>query len=56
MIGGLGIGVVESLSAGYISSGWKDAVVYGVLIAYLLVRGGVFAFGRATLSSGTREQ
>ena len=56
VIGGLGIGVVESLSAGYISSGWKDAVVYGVLIAYLLVRGGVFAFGRATLSSGTREQ
>jgi len=56
VIGGLGIGVIESLSAGYISSGWKDVVVYGVLIAYLLVRGGVFAFGRATLAGGSREQ
>ena len=35
------------LAAGYISSGYKDAIVYGVLIAYLLVRGGVFLFGRA---------
>jgi branched-subunit amino acid ABC-type transport system permease component len=56
VLGGLGIGVVESLSAGYISSGVKDAVVYGVLIAYLLVRGGVFAFGRATLAGASREQ
>lgn len=56
VIGGLGIGVIESLSAGYISSGLKDAVVYGVLIAYLLVRGGVFVFGRDTLTSGSREQ
>jgi branched-chain amino acid transport system permease protein len=56
VLGGLGIGVIESLSAGYISSGMKDAIVYGVLIVYLLVRGGVFAFGRATLVSGSREQ
>ena len=56
VMGGLGIGVLESLSAGYVSSGWKDAIVYGVLIAYLLVRGGVFAFGRATLAGGSREQ
>jgi branched-subunit amino acid ABC-type transport system permease component len=56
VLGGLGIGVVESLSAGYISSGLKDAIVYGVLIAYLLVRGGVFAAGRATLVGGSREQ
>lgn len=55
VLGGLGIGVVESLSAGYISSGLKDAVVYGVLIAYLLVRGGVFFFGRASLVAGTHE-
>jgi branched-chain amino acid transport system permease protein len=54
--GGLAIGIVESLSAGYLSSGMKDAIVYGVLIAYLLVRGGVFAFGRATLIDGPREQ
>ena len=42
VLGGLGIGVLESLAAGYVSSGWKDAIVYGVLLAYLLVRGGVF--------------
>jgi len=54
--GGLGIGVIESLSAGYVSSGLKDAIVYGVLIAYLLVRGGVFAFGRAALIDSSREQ
>ncbi len=51
VLGGLGIGVVESLAAGYISSGWKDVVVYGVLLAYLLVRGGVFLVGRATLAT-----
>jgi branched-chain amino acid transport system permease protein len=55
VVGGLGIGVLESLSAGYISSGWKDAIVYGVLIAYLLVRGGVFTVGRKTLVTGSRE-
>ncbi len=53
--GGLGIGVVESFAAGYISSGYKDAIVYGVLIAYLLVRGGVFLFGRRALVGGSHE-
>ena len=51
VLGGLGIGVVESFAAGYFSSGYKDAIVYGVLLAYLLVRGGVFVFGRAALLS-----
>ncbi len=55
VLGGLGIGVVESLAAGYVSSGYKDAIVYGVLIAYLLVRGGVFLFGRAALVGGTSD-
>ena len=53
VLGGLGIGLVESFSAGYLSSGYKDAFVYGILLAYLLVRGGVFLFGRATLDTGT---
>jgi branched-chain amino acid transport system permease protein len=48
---GLGIGVLESFAAGYVSSGFKDAIVYGVLLAYLLVKGGVFVFGRASLLS-----
>jgi len=51
VLGGLGIGVLESCAAGYVSSGYKDAIVYGVLLAYLLVRGGVFVFGRAALLS-----
>jgi branched-chain amino acid transport system permease protein len=55
VLGGLGIGVVESLAAGYVSSGYKDAIVYGVLIIYLLIRGGVFLFGRASLASGAGD-
>lgn len=50
VLGGLGIGVVKSLSAGYLSSGWKDFVVYGLMLAYLLIRGGVFLRGRASLA------
>ena len=50
--GGLGIGIIEALGAGYVSSGWKDFIVYGVLLAYLLLRGGVFLRGRASLRAG----
>ncbi len=52
--GGLAIGIVESLAAGYISSAYKDAICYGVLLVYLLVRGGVFVYGRASLAGGSR--
>ncbi len=52
--GGLGIGAVESLAAGYISSAYKDAVAYGLLLLYLMVRGGVFVYGRAALVAGSR--
>ena len=55
VLGGLGIGVVELLAAGYVSSGYKDAIVYGILIVYLLIRGGVFLFGRASLASGAGD-
>lgn len=51
VVAGLGIGVLESFAAGYVSSGFKDAIVYGMLLAYLLVKGGVFVFGRASLLS-----
>jgi hypothetical protein len=51
VLGGLGIGLLESLGAGYISSGWKDFIVYGVLLADLLVRGGVFLAGRVAPAS-----
>lgn len=52
VLGGLGVGVAESLAAGYLSSGWKDAIVYGLLLAFLLIRGGVFLQGRAALMAG----
>lgn len=38
MVGGLVLGLVESLGAGYISSQWKDAIAYLVLIVILNVR------------------
>jgi branched-chain amino acid transport system permease protein len=36
--GGLLLGVAESVAAGYLSSGYKDAVAYGVLVLLLLAR------------------
>lgn len=47
VLGGLFIGLLELLGAGYVSSGWKDFIVYGVLLAWLLLQGGVFLRGRA---------
>jgi branched-chain amino acid transport system permease protein len=46
VIGGLLLGVVESFSAGLISSGYKDAFAFAVLFIVLLVRlGGLFKRG-----------
>jgi branched-subunit amino acid ABC-type transport system permease component len=43
----LALGVVESLAAGLISSGYRDAFTFGVLFAVLLVRlGGVVRRGK----------
>jgi len=38
MAGGMIIGLLESYTAGYISSKWQDVVVFGVLILVLIVR------------------
>lgn len=38
MLGGFVMGVAESLTKGYISSQWADAVVFGILIVVLLVK------------------
>jgi branched-chain amino acid transport system permease protein len=49
VLGGLGVGVLEQFSAGYISSGTRNIVVFGALILFLMVQGGVFARGREDL-------
>ena len=38
MLGGIFLGVVESMAAAYISSGWKDAIAFLVLILVLIFR------------------
>ncbi len=38
MLAGLGLGVLEAVSAGLISSDYRQAIVYGTLIVYLLAR------------------
>ena len=38
MLGGVIMGVAESMTKGYISSSLADAVVYGILIVVLLVK------------------
>jgi branched-chain amino acid transport system permease protein len=50
----MGIGLIESLSAAYISSGSKDIITYGALLLYLMMHGGVFTLGRRPL--GANEQ
>jgi branched-chain amino acid transport system permease protein len=38
MVGGRLLGVLEALGAAYISTSWKDAIAFCVLIAVLIVR------------------
>jgi len=38
VLGGLAIGVIESVAAGYLPSGYKDAIAFGLLFAVLLLR------------------
>jgi branched-chain amino acid transport system permease protein len=38
MMGGLVLGLAEQMVAGYLSSSWRDAVAFGILILVLLVR------------------
>jgi branched-chain amino acid transport system permease protein len=37
LLGGLLIGIVEAMSAGFISSAFKDVVVFGIFVAVLYV-------------------
>ena len=38
MLGGLVLGLAEQIVAGYVSSTWRDAVAFGILILILLVK------------------
>lgn len=38
MIGGILIGLIESLSSGYVSAEWNDVIVFGVLILVLVIK------------------
>lgn len=38
VIGGLALGLVESLSTGLVSSGYKDAISLGILVVFLILR------------------
>lgn len=38
MVGGLLLGILEMLGAGYISAAWKDVMVFGILILLLIFR------------------
>lgn len=50
---GLLIGIAESLISGFGSSDAKDVVLYALLLAALLIMGGVFARGRGSLHLGS---
>ena len=38
MLGGLLLGVIEALAAGYVAMAWKDAIAFFVLILILIIR------------------
>lgn len=38
LVGGFAIGIIEAMGAGYISSAWGDALVFGALVLVLLIK------------------
>jgi branched-subunit amino acid ABC-type transport system permease component len=52
--GGLALGVLETMAAGYVSSGARDIVVYGLLVIFLVVSSGLLQRGRRSLQMAGR--
>lgn len=50
VLAALVIGAVETIAAGFISSGARDIVVYGLLLAYLVLSAGFFTSKRPPLT------
>ena len=40
VLGGLALGLLESLSAGYVSSAYKDVIAFGIMLAVLVLMPG----------------
>jgi len=38
MLGGMILGIIETLGAGYVSPQWKDVIAYAILILILIFR------------------
>ncbi len=38
LVGGIAIGIIETFGSGYLSSAWGDAIVFGALIAVLMLK------------------
>lgn len=55
MIGGLIIGVVESLAAGYLLAGYKDVIAYGLMILIICLRPQGL-FGKAVTVQAVEEK
>lgn len=51
VVGGIGIGVAETLAGGYVSSGSRDIIVYALLVVVLLVSSGLLKSGRKQLTT-----